>query len=84
MDIDWGVESDKSMFTSGYVFALSRESYHGLVRSKTAQQCRLWRQSVLLITIETKDIAIKYIFTNIMIANPLTKPIFSDAFKLIC
>jgi len=40
---------------------LVEEPCHGALRSKTEQQCQLWRQIVSLVTIELKSIALRYI-----------------------
>jgi len=58
---DWGVDPNKSRSTSKYVFTLSGEPYHNAVRNKIGHHCQLWKHSLLLVTIETKGIAIRYI-----------------------
>jgi len=57
------------------------EPCHGTVRSKTTQCNQLCRHLVLLVSIETKAIAINYMYVEKVIVSLLTKPIPSDMFK---
>ena len=60
------------------------ESCHGAVRSKTIQQCQLWLLIVYLVTVQTKSIVIRYIYTKKVIMFPLLNLFLVIRSKLIC
>jgi len=57
------------------------EPSYGVVRSTATKHCRLRRQIVLLVSIKTKDVVIKFRYINKVIVVSLIEPILSDALK---
>ena len=79
-NVDWGGDSEESKSTSGHAFTLG-----GRAMSWYSKKQKLHNNASyggrLCVTIETKDNAIKYMYTKKVFMSLSTKPIPSDTFR---
>ena len=79
-NIDWRGDSKESKSTSGHSFTLGRRAMSWSSKKQKLHN-NVSYGGRLCVTIETKEIAIKYMYTKKVFVSLLTKLIPSDTFK---